>query len=85
MLKNSVYAAGLIDLAKAFETVPHAIIADMARAKGYPLALLRICLAAYRLDRIVGIEGIFSKKDQGHAGHHGGIGHGYYGTTVVVA
>ena len=34
VLKANVYAAGLLDLVKAFESVPHAILADMARAKG---------------------------------------------------
>ena len=28
---------------------------------GYPLALLRICLASYRIKRSIGIEGVYSK------------------------
>ena len=47
VLKANVYADGLLDLVKAFESVPHAILADMSLAKGYPLALLRRCPAAY--------------------------------------
>ena len=33
-----------------------------AHETGYPLVLLRLCLAAYRLQRAVGVEGVFAKK-----------------------
>jgi hypothetical protein len=55
------FAAGLIDLVKAFETVPHHILVQIAIQLGYPLALLRLCLASYRLQRSIGIEGVYSK------------------------
>ena len=53
--------AGLLDLVKAFETVPHYILVQVAIELGYPLVLLRLCLASYRLRRSFGIEGVYSK------------------------
>ena len=60
-LENADFAAGLLDLVKAFETVPHHILVSIAIALGYPLPLLRLCLASYRLKRSIGIEGVYSK------------------------
>ena len=54
------YGQALLDLVKAFETVPHDVLVSAAREAGYPLALLRLSLAAYRLARSIGIDGIFS-------------------------
>jgi len=45
------FGAGLLDLVKAFETVPHHILVSIAIQLGYPLSLLRLCLASYRLKR----------------------------------
>ena len=39
-------AAGLLDLVKAFETVPHFILAALAHECGYPLVILRLCFDA---------------------------------------
>ena len=55
------FAGSLIDLVKAFETVPHHILAAVARALGYPIVLLRLCLKAYRFPRTVGIDGNYSR------------------------
>ena len=49
----------LLDLVKAFETVPHHILVAAACAKGYSQSLLRLSLAAYRLRRSIGIDGFF--------------------------
>ena len=54
------HVAGLLDLVKAFERVPHDRIAEAARRHGFPLALVRLSLAAYRLRRTIGVDGIFS-------------------------
>ena len=51
----------LLDLVKAFETVPHRILANAAAAKGYPAVILRLSLASYRLSRSVGIDGNYSR------------------------
>ena len=55
-------AESLIDLVKAFETVPHYVLATAAKAKGYPTVLLRLCLAAYRAPRTIGVDGIYSRE-----------------------
>ena len=55
------FAAGLLDLVKAFETVPHYILVQVAIELGYPLVFLRLCLASYRLKRSIGIEGVYSE------------------------
>ena len=55
------FGAGLLDLVKAFETAPHHILIQVAIELGYPLVLLRLCLASYRLKRSFGIEGVYSK------------------------
>ena len=41
--------------------VPHCLLAAAAVAKGYPLVILRLSLASYRLARSVGIEGNYSR------------------------
>ena len=37
-------AEGLVDLVKAFETVPHYVLTACALALGYPLIILRLCM-----------------------------------------
>ena len=46
----------LMDLVKAFDTVPHQQLIDAARERGYPLWLLRLSLAIYRMPRVIMIE-----------------------------
>ena len=60
-LEHLDHVQSLLDLVKAFETVPHAILAALAHDLGFPMALLRLSLAAYRLARSVGIDGAYSK------------------------
>ena len=60
-LERIEFGAGLLDLVKAFETVPHHILVQIALEMGYPLVLLRLCLASYRIKRSIGIEGVYSK------------------------
>ena len=47
-------------MTKAFETVPHKVLAHTARRHGYNLALLRLSVAAYRMSRAVVMNGIQS-------------------------
>ena len=51
----------LLDLAKAFETVPQDLLVAAAARHEYPLALLRLSLAAYAAPRTVGIDGAWSR------------------------
>ena len=45
-LERIEFGVGLLDLIKAFETVPHHILVQIAFEMGYPLVLLRLCLAS---------------------------------------
>jgi endonuclease/exonuclease/phosphatase family metal-dependent hydrolase len=58
----------LYDLVKAFETVPHGILVECAKECGYNLTILRLSLAAYRLVRSLGVEGVFSRLIQATRG-----------------
>ena len=51
------HAQALIDLVKAFEKIPHALLVKAAAKHNFPLRLLRLSLAAYRLQRAIGIGG----------------------------
>ena len=64
----------LYDLVKAFETVPHDILVECARECGYNLTILRLSLAAYRLVRSLGVEGVFSRLIQASRGITAGSG-----------
>jgi len=55
------FAQTLLDLVKAFETIPHAALVAAARKHGYCLWLLRLSLAAYRLPRTVGVDRCYSR------------------------
>ena len=48
-------------MVKAFEKVLHQKLIDAAADKNYPMTTLRLSLAAYRLARSVGNEGIYSR------------------------
>ena len=73
-LNNTEFGAGLLDLVKAFETVPHHILVGIAIELGYPLVLLRLCLASYRLRRTIGIDGAYSKMVRACRGITAGSG-----------
>ena len=60
-LAKQQYAQTLIDLVKAFERIPHAILIEFAIKWKYCLATLRLSLAAYRLARLICIDGMCSR------------------------
>jgi hypothetical protein len=45
---------------KAFERIPHHLVAEAAGRLGFNLVILRLSLAAYRIARSIGVEGTFS-------------------------
>ena len=55
------YANALLDLVKAFETVPHWVLVEAAKLNGYPMVILQLSLAAYRLARSIGVDGVYSR------------------------
>ena len=73
--KGMVHVDSVLDLVKAFEMVPHDVLIELAKKWGYPLWLLRLSLAAYRLARSIGIEGVFSITVVASRGITAGAGH----------
>ena len=67
-------AMALLDLTKAFELVPHYVLIRAARALGYPLWLLRLSLAAYRMTRRIGVSGVYSRACHATRGITAGSG-----------
>ena len=55
-------ALALLDLAKAYELVPHHRILDGARRFNFPLVVLRVVLAVFGLERRICISGCFSSS-----------------------
>lgn len=49
------------DLIKAFERVPLDILVREAIALGYPLRILKLSLAAYRLLRVLGVSSVIAE------------------------
>ena len=47
------YGQVLLDLVKAFERIPHWVLVREAKRLGYPLWLIRLSLATYRLERVL--------------------------------
>jgi hypothetical protein len=68
------HAQALLDLVKAFETIPHHLVVEAAKAKGYNLIVLRLSLASYMIRRSVGIEGVFSRRIRASRGITAGSG-----------
>ncbi len=59
---------------ECFELVPHDILVEEARAVGYPLPLLRLALAAYRLPRSLSVGGVCSALVNAERGIAAGSG-----------
>ena len=55
------YAQALLDLVKAFDRVPLWLLVQEAVALGYPLRILRLSIATYRLERVIRIGKVISK------------------------
>ena len=56
------YGQALLDLVKAFDRIPHRLLAEDAAALGLPLWLPRLSIATYRLARVLRIGGAISKQ-----------------------
>ena len=58
--KRQDYAASLLDLVKAFDTVPFHVLIEHGVALSYSLWILRLCILAYTLGRVLIIDGCCS-------------------------
>ena len=72
--QNLEHIAALLDLVKAFEMIPHKQLIQAGLRLGYPMKLLKLSLAAYRLLRAVGVDGIFAELVQATRGITAGSG-----------
>ncbi len=59
--KEDSYAQSLLDLVKAFEKVQHFRVKAAAKKHGYDLTILRLTFSAYRMGRVVGVDGVMSR------------------------
>ena len=57
---SSEYVNNLLDLIKAFDRVPHDFLAQNAHEFRYPIMMLKLSIAAYKLGRVIVVEGICS-------------------------
>ena len=55
------FAQTLVDLVKAFERIPHQVLIQFAIRWNYCLTVLRLSLAAYRIARLICIDGVCSR------------------------
>jgi len=55
------YACLMLDMVKAFERVPHDWLVVQAVRYGYPLAILRLSLGAYRMERVVTVDNVCAR------------------------
>ena len=58
--KRQDYVASLLDLVKAFDTVPFHVLIEHGVALSYSLWILRLCILAYTLGRVLIIDGCCS-------------------------
>ncbi len=68
------FAQLLLDLQKAFELVDHNELVKEAMEVGYPLHLLRLAVAAYRLPRAMVVDGAYSTLLDANRGITAGSG-----------
>ena len=62
-LRPSVeYAQALLDLVKAFDRVPLELLVEEAVALEYPLRILRLSIATYKMERVIRIGNVVSKS-----------------------
>ena len=60
MANKAVYAQGLLDLVKAYTRIPHHVLLREVIRLGYPIWLLQLAVATYRLLRVIRVEDAIS-------------------------
>ncbi len=78
------HAQALLDLVKAFEIVPLWVLVEAAKLKGYPAIVLQLSLAAYRLLRTIGVDGVYSRTIKATRGITAGSGFAHSELRVLL-
>ena len=60
MLQRTQYGHLLFDLVKAFERIRHWLLVREAHELGYPMWLIRLSIATYRMPRVIRIGSVVS-------------------------
>ena len=68
------YAQALLDLVKAFDRIPLWLLVREAVALGYPLKVLRLSIAVYKMTRVIRIGGVVSHSVRALRGITAGSG-----------
>ena len=68
------YGQALIDLVKAFDRIPYALLVREAIALNYPLYILRLSIAIYRIKRVIRIRNVVSQTILAFRGITAGTG-----------
>ena len=66
----------LLDLVKAFERIPYRVLRREANRLGYPLRMLRLAIAVYKMPRVVRVGEAVSDLDWATRGIVAGSGEG---------
>ena len=74
MGRNVNYCEALLDLVKASDMVPHWILIREGLDLGYPLWLLRLSLATYKMKRVIRIRKVVSGEEVAFRGMTAGSG-----------
>ena len=81
---RQTYGQLLLDMVKAFERVPHWMLVTEGVALGYPLSILRLSIAAYRLNRKVRIGQVVSASVRAVRGITAGSGFATFEMRVIM-
>ena len=78
------YAEALLDLIKAFDNVPYWLLVQEGRRLGYPLWLLRLSIATYKMTRVIRIRKVVSQVVRAFKGITAGSGFATTEMRVVI-
>ena len=54
-------ASTLLDMVKCYEKIQHVVVIEAARRTGFPLRVVRLCLAIYAGRRVISVDGALTK------------------------
>ena len=84
MKHSAEYIQTLLDLVKAFDHVPQWLLIREGIARGYPLWILKLSIATYRLGRVIRIGSVVSNMVMALAGITAGSGFATFEMRLVL-